>query len=243
VVAAACAALLAGCGSGDGDGADETTESTTIELKIYEIRLGRLWPTRRVVAFTESVERAALDELLEGPTDKEFEEFDLRNYVGADLQGLRLEGSLARVEATANLREDGLGQVVFTLTQFPAIRSVEVATPESTRTYRRADFEKFTPPILVEEPLVYETVSSPLHVSGTANTFEATFSYELKDARGRVIAEDFVTATSGTGRGTFEFSVPFEVGEDHAGSLIVFERSAKDGSRTNLVEIPLRMSD
>ena len=50
--------------------------------------------------------------------------------------------------------------------------------------------------------------------------------------------------TSGTGtRGTFDFttdaySVPF----DGVGALIVFERSAEDGSRMNLVEIPLRMT-
>ena len=50
-----------------------------------------------------------------------------------------------------------------------------------------------------------------------------------------------MTATSGTGtRGTFEFTVPFEF--DGVGELIVFESSAKDGSRINLVEIPLRMT-
>ncbi|CAN5759534.1 hypothetical protein BH20ACT14_BH20ACT14_16690 [soil metagenome] len=58
----------------------------------------------------------------------------------------------------------------------------------------------------------------------------------------RIIAENFVTATSGTGtRGTFEFTVPFMVDFDGVGELIVFEASAKDGSRINLVEIPLRM--
>ncbi|MBA3333030.1 MAG: hypothetical protein H0U30_03485 [Actinobacteria bacterium] len=52
-----------------------------------------------------------------------------------------------------------------------------------------------------------------------------------------------MTATSGTGtRGTFEFTVPFEVPFDGVGELIVFESSAKDGSRINLVEIPLRMT-
>jgi len=69
---------------------------------------------------------------------------------------------------------------------------------------------------------------------GAANTLSFT--------DGRIIAENFVTATSGTGtRGTFEFTVPFEVNFDGVGTLIVFEASAKDGSRINLVEIPLRM--
>jgi hypothetical protein len=36
--------------------------------------------------------------------------------------------------------------------------------------------------------------------------------------------------------------VPFEVDFDGVGSLIVFERSANDGSRINLVD-PLRMTE
>jgi Immunoglobulin-like domain of bacterial spore germination/Sporulation and spore germination len=237
--------LLAGCGGGSASPSETTSE--TIELKVYGIKNGRLWPVRRVVPFTESVERTALDELLAAPTDQEFEELSLRNYAvpsDGDLQGLEIEDALARVESTDNLREDGLGQIVFTLTQFPAITSVEVTTPEGTRTYGRDDFEKFTPPILVEDPLAYEEVTSPLRVTGTANTFEATFAYELTDTDGRIVDESFVTATSGTGtRGTFEFTTgAFEVPFDGFGALIVFENSAKDGSRVNLVEIPLRMS-
>lgn len=245
-LAAVAALLLAGCGGGDDSGALSETTPDTIELKVYGIKNGQLWPVRRVVPFTESVERAALDALREAPTDQEFEEFGLRNYSvpsDGDLQGLEIEGALARVESTSDLREDGLGQIVFTLTQFPAITSVEVAMPEGTRTYRRADFEKFTPPILVEDPLAYEEVTSPLRVTGTANTFEATFAYELTDTDGRIVDENFVTATSGTGtRGTFEFTTgAFTVPFDGFGALIVFENSAKDGSRINLVEIPLRM--
>ena len=111
-------------------------------------------------------------------------------------------------------------------------------------TLTRADFEDLTPAILVESPLAFEDVRSPLRVTGTANTFEATFSYELTDTDGLIVDENFVTATSGTGtRGTFDFTTePYTVPFDGVGALIVFERSAKDGSRINLVEIPLRMT-
>ncbi len=80
--------------------------------------------------------------------------------------------------------------------------------------------------------------------SGTANTFEATFHYELTDTDGRIVDENFVTATSGTGtRGTFEFTTAdYDIPFDGVGALIVFERSADDGSRIHIVEIPLRMS-
>jgi hypothetical protein len=81
-------------------------------------------------------------------------------------------------------------------------------------------------------------------VTGTANTFEATFEYELTDTDGRIVDDHFVTATSGTGtRGTFDFTTAaYEIPFDGVGALIVFERSAKDGSRINLVEIPVRMT-
>jgi germination protein M len=103
---------------------------------------------------------------------------------------------------------------------------------------RRADFEEQTPSILVESPLPFEEVTSPLQVMGTANTFEATFNYELVDAEGNVVDEDFVTATSGSGtRGTFEFTA----GDfDDLSALRVFELSAEDGSRIHEFEIPLQ---
>ncbi|MBD0330858.1 MAG: Gmad2 immunoglobulin-like domain-containing protein [Thermoleophilia bacterium] len=109
------------------------------------------------------------------------------------------------------------------------------------RRLTRASFEDAAPAILVESPLLDQAVSSPLRMSGSANTFEATFQVEIVDARGRVVAEDFVTATSGSGtRGTFEASLPFEV-DRPGGKLVVYEASAKDGSRLHEVEIPLRL--
>ena len=77
----------------------------------------------------------------------------------------------------------------------------------------RADFEDYTPAILVESPLPFQDVTSPVRASGTANTFEANFNYELTDTDGRIVDENFVTATSGTGtRGTFEFTTkPFTI--------------------------------
>ena len=97
-----------------------------------------------------------------------------------------------------------------------------------------------TPIILVESPLPFEQVSSPLRVTGTANTFEATFQYELLDSEGNVVDNNFVTATSGTGtRGTFDFTT----GDfSDVAKLVVFENSAENGSRVNEVEIPLTVA-
>src|SRR5439155_11042056 len=102
--------------------------------------------------------------------------------------------------------------------------------------------EDLTPLILVESPLPNETVTSPLHASGTANTFEATFEYDLVDADGKVIAHHFVTATSGSGtRGTFDFTAPFQVEQPGPGKLVVYERSAANGARVHSSEIPVQL--
>jgi len=84
-------------------------------------------------------------------------------------------------------------------------------------------------------------VRSPLRVSGTADVFEATFRAELVDAQERVIAATQVHASSGTGtRGTFDFTLTFATGPGRA-TLRVFDLSAKDGSRQDLVSISLRV--
>ena len=148
-----------------------------------------------------------------------------------------VENGVATVELDEELSTEARAQVVYTLTQFPTVESVEI----DGQSYTRADFEEQTPSVLVESPLAFEEVTSPLRAEGTANTFEANFHYELTDTDGIIVDENFVTATSGTGtRGTFEFTTkPYTVPFDGIGSLIVFESSAEDGSRMNEVEIPL----
>jgi Immunoglobulin-like domain of bacterial spore germination len=204
--------LLAGCGGDD---------QSTSQARVYFLRDGKVWPVLRTVE-DEDVTTALTTALAEGPTDQEKADLSLTTAVPSS------EG-----DALSNA---ALAQLVYTRTQFPDVRSVEI----DGKRYTRADFEEQTPLILVESPLAYDEVSSPLRATGTANTFEATFQYELKDGDGNVVDEHFVTATSGTGtRGTFDFTTkPF----DDVGSLVVFELSAKDGSRVNEVEIPLRTS-
>jgi hypothetical protein len=145
-----------------------------------------------------------------------------------------------------------LAQVVFTLTQFPTVRAVELeieGTPVTTFSaegielggpQRRSDYEDQSPAVLVERPAVGDVVSSPMRLAGTANTFEANFEYEVLAPDGTKLAGTFVTATCGTGcRGTFDEQVVFDAGDAGSVTLVVFERSAKDGSRMNEVEIPL----
>lgn len=217
-----------------------TDTGTTV--RVYWLRDGKVWPALRIVGPAELVAKAAMFALSMGPTEPEEAELGFTTEIpdGKGDADVSVDDGVAAVHLDAELPDEALEQVVYTLTQFPTVRSVVI----EGESYTRADFEDFTPAILVESPLPFEDVTSPLHATGTASTFEATFSYEVTDTDGRIVAEDFVTATSGTGtRGTFDFTTdPFTVPFEGVGELIVFELSAEDGPRINLVEIPLRMT-
>ena len=246
LLAVAAALLLAGCGGKDEatstDTSTVTTPAATSRVKAYFLRGGKVWPVLREVTRTQAVATAALGELGRGPTDEETADLGLSSAFateGTRLDSISIIDGVARYRSSKDLSREALAQVVYTLTQFPTVEAVEI----DGERYTRADFEDQTPAVLVESPLPFEEVRSPLRVTGTANTFEATFNYELTDTDGKIVDEGVVTATSGTGeRGTFDFTTkPFTVPFDGVGSLIVFELSAKDGSRIHLVEIPLRI--
>ena len=240
LLAAALVILATGCGGDDEQTATATTTAPTtqtVPARVYWLRDGKVWPVARDIE-TPAVASAALGELFEGPAEQETE-LGLSTAIpgGIEEADVSIEDGLAAVQLDEQLLDDALAQIVYTLTQFPTVERVEI----QERIVTRADFEDETPAILVESPLSSEEVTSPLRATGTANTFEANFQYELTAPDGAVLAESFVTATSGTGtRGTFEFTVPFDF--EGEGTLIVFESSAKDGSRINAAEIPLRLT-
>jgi germination protein M len=243
--------LAAGC-AGEDDSAGTTAAGTTVTetgtpsiptetakaLTIYLLRDGKVTPVSRTVVTGRGVGAAALRELLKGPSADD-EGLETAIPSGTALRSLAIQGGVASVELSRPLpQDDALAQVVYTLTRFPTVKRVDVGA--DTPVGRRA-FENQTPAILVESPLPGETVKPSFAVKGTANTFEATFNYELW-ASGTVLAKDFVTATSGSGtRGTFAFKVGYEVDEPTDGKLVVFELSAEDGSRIHQQEIPLRL--
>jgi hypothetical protein len=93
-------------------------------------------------------------------------------------------------------------------------------------------------PIVIESPTEGATVSSPLHVAGTASVFEANVILRLVAEDGTVLFENFVTATEGApGRGTFAREIAFTA--SGPATLIAFEPSAADGSELHKVEVPL----
>ncbi|WP_274649268.1 LysM peptidoglycan-binding domain-containing protein [Paenibacillus humicola] len=97
--------------------------------------------------------------------------------------------------------------------------------------------------IAVFEPMPGATIASGQQLSGVARAFEANVLYQLRDASGRsVIPERFVTAAEGAPAfGRFNAELRFaQTPAARTGTLLVYTRSARDGSIQDMVEVPVR---
>ena len=240
--------VAAACGGGGGTKTVTVTQTVTVStstspgptatsLRVYFLLNGKVQPVVRTVPKTTAVAGAALNALIEGPTAQE-KQIGLSTQVSSEARWnvdhtggvLTLHGDVPSGSA--------LAQVVFTLTQFPSATAVSIGGKQ----YTRADLEDFAPAILVELPLPFQAVASPLRAAGSADTFEATFQYELTDGSGKVLAKRFATATSGSGvRGTFDITIPFTISQSGPGTLKVYESSAANGKPIHVVQIPLQL--
>jgi hypothetical protein len=257
VVSCLAPLLLVGCGSDNGESSapgESTTTTAPVEtmasvpdkapaiVAVYFLRDGKVGASSRAVVSGPQIGRAAMLELLEGPGRPE-QAAGLRTAIpaGTKLEGLSISDGTATIELSRQLDSSAIAQVVYTLTQFSTVRRVAFGTEEGESPVGRGELEDFTPAILVESPTPGEDISSPLRITGTANTFEATFQVEMLGADRRLLGQRFVTATSGSGtRGTFDAKVTFAAQAGPA-TLVVFEVSAEDGSRINEIRIPLQI--
>ena len=207
----------------------------------------------RDVPGTKSVATAAVTALLAGPTSGETAR-SITTAVpdGSRLLHLSIDGSgVATVDLSAEFESGGgsasvmtrLGQMVYTLTQFPTVKSVVFQIEGVTRTtfssegvvldkpVTRADYVSLLPDIWVDRPAFNAAIGNPAHVTGNADVFEATFRISLLDATGTAIADVQVMASCGSGcRGTFDTTIPYTVGKAQYGTLRVYNPSAKDGT-------------
>lgn len=221
-----------------------------------------LVPVHREVPETAGVARAALEAMLHGPTGEETSSTPAISSAvpaGTELLGISVAGGVATVDLSDDFESGGgsfsirgrLAQLVFTLTRFPTVNSVLLQIEGETvdifssegvvidGPLTREDFLDFAPPILVDSPLYFGEGGNPLRVTGIANVFEATFMLTLTDNDGLILYEEPVMATCGTGCwGTFDVTVPYSVGSEQLGALIVWVASAQDGSMENIREYP-----
>ncbi len=126
----------------------------------------------------------------------------------------------------------------------PTATVAAAATQAPTATPRPSPLLSAKGSILVKEPASGEQLNAGVVVSGEATVFEANVLYRVVTAGGKVLAEGHTTATAGAPqKGTYRVEVTFEApyyGE--AGFVEVFERSAKDGSISDIVRVPVTIT-
>jgi germination protein M len=277
-VVVAAMALLVGCGeSSDTATTSEPPEpteptasespdgSTPVAERVY-FALGEVVGTagRTLEVAGGAVARAAVDSLLEGPTDVESDAGMTTSIPdGTDLLDLAVSDGLATVDLSASFEDGGgslsmqmrVAQVVYTLTQFDTIDVVEFrldGTPVPSiggegvlvdPPVGRSDMEAVTPPVLVESVWPGLVASSPMPFSGTANTFEANVLWRVERPDGTLVAEGFTTATSGSGtRGTFSDEIDL-AGETGDMVLVTGGEDAKRGGIAGAVRIPFTVEE
>lgn len=228
------------------------TSSSVTAVSVYFLKGEKLQPVRRT-AQGSGVAAAAVRALLAGPTSAERAAGLTSSVpVGTTLRSVDVSSGLATVDLTGTYDDGGgslsmqarVAQVVFTLTRFTPVQRVSFRLDGTPVTalggegvdvdkVDRGDYEDLSPAVLVESPRWGEATSLPLRVSGTANTFEAEFRLELKDSRGKVVADKQVMATSGSGtRGTFDTTLSGTAASG-AATLTAYTLSAQDGRRRN----------
>ena len=241
-----------------------TPTPATLDVRVYFMHGDKIDVAHRTVTATRQIATAAMTELLAGPNPTD-SAAGLATAIpsASKLLGINIAGGVATVDLTGAFATGGgslsmagrLAQVTYTLTQFPTINSVVFHLDGKAVTVfggegiildhpaTRGSFESVTPAILVEFPGRGWAVQTPLRVSGSANVFEAQFQAELTDSAGRVIATQNIHASAGTGtRGTFDTTIAFPVSASGPATLTVFDTSAKDGSRIDVVTIPLNLA-
>jgi hypothetical protein len=260
LVLAALACLTASCGGGSttvtvtvgGSTTSGTTTSTATTattgttgttsakttLTLFFLRDGKVGAVRRMADSTPAVGAEALRLLADGPSTFE-RGAGLTSEVphGAQFQLTMMDGTA--VVTGPHVSDPASAQIVYTLTQFPTVRTVRI---NGGNAGNRSDWERLTPPILVLDPAPGQLVTSPVEISGTANTFEANLPLELRDASNHVIAKRFATATSGSGtRGTFDTTLAAPTGQSGDVTLVVYEDNAANGEPFHIVRIPIEL--
>lgn len=229
--------------------------SSTTPVQLYFLVDGQITAVTRAIPSTPAIANETTSTLFAGPLVNELA-IGLRTALPTELASsapvtLDSKTRIATVSLPSIFTGDSrmvearrTAQIVYTLTQFSTIGSVNFvidgkaykpvdgAGKRASGAVSRKDYEALVPAILIESV----SGDNPAHVTGTANTFEAEFSYALYDANNKQIAKGIVMATSGSGtRGTFAVDIPYSVKTAQTGTLVAFELSAKDGSVINLV--------
>ena len=99
-----------------------------------------------------------------------------------------------------------------------------------------------TPTVQVDTPTAGQRVSSPITVRGRAIAFEAVFGISLYDQSGAEIVQQPARTAEGQVLSPFTATVAYRLASEQDGCLWVYNVSARDGSRFDIVQVPLRLA-
>jgi hypothetical protein len=216
-----------------------TTPHRTIAVKTYFYRGNALVPVVVHVPATRAVAAAAVNALLAGPP---------RGYRTAlpptALKSLSIVNGVGKAVFSRIVSAPRMAraQIVYTLTQFPSVRSVllsDTAWTEYTPEHR-SDYVDVTPGalIFVGRPLRDSTVSSPVRISGTAVAFEATLAMELWSHAKRLRRLTITASVGAPERGSWSQTLSLAPGSYH---VVLYEPSAENGTHLHTTTVDFRV--
>lgn len=235
-----------------------STPAGTTAVEVYFTRDGSLVASGRNVD-GRGVAKAALVEVLDGPDATESGIGMVGGIpAGTELLGLEISGGVATVDLSKAFTSGGgslsmqlrVGQIVYTLTQFPTVKSVTIhiegeavdgigGEGVAATGLDRAAMANVTPAILVTSPFPGATVKPSFTISGISNTFEANVLWAVSGPDGTVWKEGHTTATAGTGTwGTYRITADL-TGHSGPATVKVFEEDAESGGERSAVEVPV----
>ncbi|HET9654740.1 MAG TPA: GerMN domain-containing protein [Kineosporiaceae bacterium] len=243
--------------------AGSSAASTVVGLRLYFLRTGgTLAPAYRQVSTPSSaVAAAAMNALLSGPTAAE-RAAGLGTAIpaGTTLHRVTITGGTADVDLTPAYTTGGgtlsmtarVGEIVYTLTQFPSVQRVTFRIDGKPLTVlggegitldrpaTRAGYESLLPPVFIDSPAAGQSLTGPVRVQGLANVFEGQFEVEVRDSKGRVLAH--APAKASMGRfSPFGVTLPAPADGTGSGSVVGYDRSAKDGSVIDVFSVPVTL--
>jgi hypothetical protein len=272
------ALILAGCGKdktpGAGPGSTPSSSSLatatassgsgTTQVRIYYLISSKnklyLAPERHQVPKTQAIARSALEELVHAKAQDP--DHSTPFPVGCKINAVTVASGVATVDWSADVLTSsagseveklGIQSIVYTLTEFAAIKTVRFTVEGKDRgaASNGRTIEDWwghiglgaqpwdrDPPIDVLEPIALlspldgASSSGTLRLTGEASTFEANVGIVLRDASGHAVVNTSATASIGApARGTFSKTIRFTAPASvQTWTLEVFEDSAEDGS-------------
>lgn len=96
--------------------------------------------------------------------------------------------------------------------------------------------------VVIDTPQPGDVVSSPLVIAGAAAAFEAVIQITVLDADGNELIDQSDLTEDGQTLSPFDVTLSFVVEQATEACLQVYSYSARDGSRTNIAQVPLLLS-